>query len=136
MKFSLKQAQDRGLIVGESKCAAVNDDGISLLSEAAFQEQVIALARSLHYRVAHFRKVRVQRKNGSTHWETPVAADGKGFPDLLIVGRGRVFAMELKKHPNVPSIEQLQWIEAMSAAGIDADVYYTDEMERIVEKLT
>jgi len=89
MKMWLDQARERGLVASESgiNTAVLAQSGklikmITLpedISEADFQTRVIDLARQLGWRVAHFRKTRVQRKDGSTFWETPVAADGKGF---------------------------------------------------------
>lgn len=61
-----------------------------LTTEAMFQIEIIELARILGWRVAHFRPA--QTRHG---WRTPVAADGKGFPDLVLV-RERVIYAELK----------------------------------------
>lgn len=48
------------------------------ISEAELQSAVIELARTLGYRVAHFRAARTAQG-----WRTPVEADGAGFPDLV-----------------------------------------------------
>jgi hypothetical protein len=92
------------------------------LSEADFMDQVIRYARLMGWRVAHFRKVRVQRGNGSVYWETPVAADGKGFLDLVLV-RDRVVAVELKVGTNKPTWEQEEWITAWTRAGVETYVW-------------
>lgn len=91
--------------------------------EADFQEQVIALARLHGWRVAHLRKVRVQRKNGSVYWETPVAADGKGFPDLILVRGTRIIAAELKTDAGALKPEQTRWLDAFRGAGVCAVVW-------------
>jgi hypothetical protein len=91
--------------------------------EADFQEQVIALARLHGWRVAHFRKVRVQRKNGTVYWETPVAADGKGFPDLILVRGSRIIAAELKTDAGALKPEQTLWLDAFRGAGVLALVW-------------
>ena len=59
------------------------------MSESALQDNVIELAHVLNYVVAHFRPARTAHG-----WVTPVSADGKGFPDLVLVGRGRVVFVE------------------------------------------
>lgn len=81
--------------------------------ERFFQQQVIELARTLGYKVAHFRPA----QNARGDWRTPVAADGKGFPDLVLTGRGKVIFAELKTDSGVLTPEQREWIEALHAAG-------------------
>jgi hypothetical protein len=106
--------------------------------EAEFQAQVVALARLSGWRVAHFRKVRVRRADGSTYWETPVAADGKGFLDLELVHprRKRFLKVECKVPPNRPTPEQLEWLAAYEAAGIDARVWYPADWPEIESVLS
>ncbi len=86
-------------------------------SEVDFQQEVIALAHRCGYRVAHFRKVRVQRQNGSCYYETPVQADGAGWPDLVCIGAGQVLWIELKVKSGKLSAEQKQWRDALIATG-------------------
>jgi hypothetical protein len=50
--------------------------GKRVLSEAAFTDAVIELARLGGWRVAHFRPART-----ASGWRTPVQGDGAGFPD-------------------------------------------------------
>jgi hypothetical protein len=106
------------------------------LTESAFQAQVIQLARLHKWRVAHFRKVRVQRRNGSTYYETPIAADGVGFPDLVLVHRahGVLFA-ELKVGKNKPTAEQVQWLDDLGAAGVRAVVWRPEDWGTIEDTL-
>jgi hypothetical protein len=47
-----------------------------------------------------------------------VAADGKGFPDLLLV-RDRVVALEVKGDGDSLKPEQELWGKAFEAAGVD-----------------
>lgn len=103
-------------------------------TEAEFQSAVIAYAQLRGYRVAHFRKVRVQRKNGSVYWETPVAADGKGFLDLELV-RDRLVKVELKVRPNTTTPEQEEWLAWYKRAGVEAHVFYPEDWSRIEEVL-
>jgi hypothetical protein len=83
------------------------------VSEGAFQQMVIGFAQMHGWMVAHFRPVRVQRADGTTHWETPVAADGKGFPDLILVRNGCLIAAELKVGKNKLTAEQRRWMEQL-----------------------
>lgn len=106
-------------------------------SEAAFQAQVIAFAQLHKWRVAHFRKVRVQRKNGQVYWETPVAADGTGFPDLILVRGARLLVVELKVPPNKPSAEQIAWLGSFRGiAGLYVAVWTPDDWPTIEKELT
>src|SRR3990167_8846518 len=94
------------------------------LTEAQFSAQIIDLAHYLGYTVAHFRPAR-GIKNGKETWRTPVGADGKGFPDLVLVRpgndplvpgpkrEGRLIFAELKRPPNQLSPEQEAWLELL-----------------------
>lgn len=89
------------------------------MTEAAFTAFVIGEAQIRGWLVAHFRGVRVQRKNGSAYWQTPVQGNGAGFPDLILVRGSRMIAAELKVGRNVVSAEQRQWLQALGAAGAE-----------------
>ena len=80
------------------------------ISEAELQQAVIETARTLGWRVAHFRPART--KHG---WVTPVAADGKGFPDLVLVHheRGRLVFAELKSDKGKTSPDQDAWLAGL-----------------------
>lgn len=78
---------------------------------------ILKLCKILHLRTAHFRAARTA--NG---WATPVQGDGKGFPDLVIVGGG-VLYRELKSNTGYPSQEQRAWISALGASGADVGVW-------------
>mgnify|MGYP003677610739 FL=1 len=79
------------------------------ISEAQFQKQVIQLAQLLGWRVAHFRAAQTSRG-----WRTPVAADGAGFPDLVLARRGQLIFAELKTQRGKLSNAQECWQEALS----------------------
>lgn len=82
------------------------------ITEAAFQQQVIALAKLYGWRVAHFRPA----QNAKGEWRTPVAADGRGFPDLVLV-RDKVLFAELKTSTGKLTRDQVEWGGALLKAG-------------------
>lgn len=99
-------------------------------TEAQFQESVLELAHLLGWRVAHFRVGRTA--NGG--WRTPVAADGAGFFDLVLV-RDRVIFAELKSETGHLTKPQQEWLVTLRAAGADARVWRPSDWKSIVEVL-
>lgn len=87
-------------------------------------EQVIDLAHLLGWKCAHFRSVRVQRRDGSVFYQTPVQADGTGFVDLVLVhpDKRRTLFCELKSDKGKPSPEQQEWLNWL-AADNENEVY-------------
>ena len=93
----------------------MNDPLALSITEEQLQNATIQTAHSLGWIVAHFRPALTQRG-----WRTPVQADGKGFPDLVLV-RDRVIFVELKRESGKPTRDQRVWMEKLEAAG--AEVY-------------
>lgn len=67
--------------------------------------------------------------------------ESKGFPDLLIIYKGRIIALELKTEKTanskkgVTSPEQKEWNEILNANGVPAFVAYGfDEAKEILDK--
>ena len=92
--------------------------------EAQLQKDVIDLAHAFKWRVAHFRPVRVQRADGSVYYQTPVAADGAGFPDLVLArggAGGDVLFVELKSDTGQVEAKQREWLDTLRDGG--ATVY-------------
>jgi hypothetical protein len=87
-------------------------------SEDGFQGWLIDRAHTLHWTVAHFRAARVKGKDGDETWRTPVQADGKGFPDLVLV-RDRVIYVECGKDGKRLSPAQVMWRDALLEAGAE-----------------
>jgi len=104
------------------------------MSESEYQQQIIDLAHSCGWRVAHFRTVRVQRANGSVYYATALAADGAGFPDLVLV-RERVIYAEIKTNRGVLSEEQKIWRDMLLAAGEEWYVWKPKDFESVMEVL-
>ena len=103
--------------------------------EADFQQAVIGYARQRGWKVAWFRPVRVQRKDGSVYHETPVGADGKGWPDLVLVRAGEIIFAELKVGRNTASEEQIAWLDALRETGAAAGVWRPADWDTILEVL-
>jgi hypothetical protein len=78
------------------------------LTEAAFQRQVIKVAKLYGWRVVHYRPA-VMR---SGKWATPVQGDAGG-PDLLLGKGGRVWLLELKTDTGRLSAAQRAWQAAL-----------------------
>lgn len=102
------------------------------MTEGELQGGVIDTARSLGYLVAHFRPAKTERG-----WRTPVEADGKGFPDLVLTGRRRVLFVELKNATRPLEPEQRVWLDALAVAGVECYVwrpadYSSGDVERIL----
>lgn len=84
------------------------------MREDDWQQQVVDLAQALRWRVAHFRPARTL-----DGWRTAVAADGKGFPDLVLVRGPRLLFVELKtdRTGSKLSPEQQQWVADLEAVA-------------------
>jgi len=105
------------------------------LAEGAFQQAVYNLARAEGWRVAHFRPVRVQRRDGSTYNETPIGLDARGWPDLVLVRGSQVLVRELKAEAGRLESDQFAWLEALGAAGLDVGVWRPSDWFAIEEVL-
>jgi hypothetical protein len=84
------------------------------------QNAIIELAQRLWWRVAHTPPVKTERG-----WRTAVRADGKGFPDLVLV-RDRVIVAEVKGDSDRLRPEQQMWLSAFKMAGVAAHVWYSE----------
>ncbi len=92
---------------------------VTAISEKDLQNAAVALAKTLGYRVAHFRPA-IGRGG---RWSTPMQGH-PGWPDLVLVGRGRVVFRELKVGTNNLSPDQEMWGAALLAAGADWAVWH------------
>ena len=99
------------------------------LAEAEFQRQVIDLAHILGWRVAHFRPAMTAHG-----WRTPVQADGKGFPDLVMVRRDRLIFAELKAEKRKLTPEQVEWFNALTAVA-EVYVWHPADIEALASTL-
>lgn len=86
------------------------------LSERAWQEVVLELARLYRWRAHHCRPA--QRVSG--RWSTPIQGD-PGFPDLVLCGHGRLILAELKTdaRSSILDDQQAAWRDTLLAAGVE-----------------
>lgn len=93
------------------------------MSEADLLANVLDRARWLGVAAAHFRPARTK-----AGWRTAVAGDGKGFPDLVLVGPGGVLYRELKAEAGRLEPAQKRWRDALQAAGADWAVWRPSDL--------
>lgn len=84
------------------------------MSEADLLASIVDLAHLFGWRVAHFRPALTAKG-----WRTPVAADGKGFPDLVLTRSNRGIAVECKSTRGRLTTEQREWLSAFEGAGFE-----------------
>ncbi len=96
----------------------------------ALQKSVIDMAHLYHWHAVH--NPTVETTQG---WRTALAADSKGFPDLLLF-RDRVVAIEIKGDGDRLKDEQKEWGNRMVRANVE---YYVvrpaDWPDRVKEML-
>ncbi len=105
---------------------------IPKITEAEFLKQVIQLAKLHGWICAHFRP----GMNRRGKWQTAVAGDGVGFPDVILLRKGRIIAAELKVGHNKTTAEQDVWLRRFQEAGAAAYVFRPenwDSIESILE---
>ncbi len=106
------------------------------ISEKDLQNAIVDAARLYGYVAFHSRPA-ITGKG----WRTPVQYDGKGFPDLVLVGRERVVFAEIKSDRGKPTAEQEQWLaglERVAQLTPSVDVYVwspQDWPDRILQEL-
>jgi hypothetical protein len=99
--------------------------------ERDFQTYVIDLATVNQWRIAHFRKAQTARGR----WITPVAADGAGFPDLVLVS-DRIIYAELKTNTGKLGPAQIAWGQALTRAGAEYYVWRPRDADEVQAVLT
>ena len=106
------------------------------MKEEYLQQQIIDLAHLHHWRVAHFRTARIQRKDGSVYYATPVQADGEGFPDLVLLKGNRVIVAEIKSEKGKLSDAQRDWLSAWEMTEADVYVWRPQDWDEIEKRLS
>lgn len=100
------------------------------MKEADFQRQVVTLASLYGWRFFH-----PSPGFARGHWATQYLASGPGFPDLVLVGDGVIFA-ELKSDTGRVSFAQEGWGHSLTAAGAEYYVWRPADLKRIAERLS
>jgi hypothetical protein len=105
----------------------------SAADEQSFQACVLEVARLAGWRSLHIRPAR--RADGS--WRTPIAGDGKGWPDLTLVRPPRLLFVELKSERGKLRPEQSDWLDVLRLLP-EAEVYLWTpaDWDSLVETLT
>jgi hypothetical protein len=98
---------------------------------AQWEQTVLDLAARLGWMRAHFRPART----ATGGWTTPVAGDGAGFPDLVLVRRGRVLFVELKAGSGRVTREQRRWLDELAATPAEVHVWHPADWDAIVDTL-
>ena len=102
------------------------------ISERDFQSQVIDLARSCNWRLAHFRA----GKTAGGRWATQMSGD-VGYPDLTLVRGDRLIFAELKSATGTITPEQMDWLDALSmVAHVSAELWRPDGLDAIATLLS
>jgi hypothetical protein len=84
---------------------------------------------------AHFRGVRIKRMDGTVYYQTPVQADGAGFPDLVLI-RDRIIYAELKGHKyRKLEPEQVEWRDRIVSAGGEYHLWRPEDKDLIIDTL-
>lgn len=102
------------------------------ISERDFQKQFLQFAKLMGWHRAHFRPGMNQR--GS--WQTAVAGDGEGFPDVVLV-RERIVWVELKSDVGRLSPEQVIWRDKLLLAKQEWYLWRPkdwDEIQRVLAR--
>ena len=86
------------------------------ISEKRFMAQIVKLAELLKWRIFHDRATNAPRTCPNCHTEIRLPRNDPGFPDLLMVRRGVLLAIELKKSDAEKlSNEQMAWLADLAA---------------------
>ena len=95
--------------------------------ERDFLNNVLELANFLRWRRAHFRPA--MTKWG---WRTPVQADGRGFPDLILVRPPRLLVVELKSDKGTLSVFQEEWLlDFRGVPGVEVYVWKPVDWDKL-----
>ena len=99
-------------------------------TEQAFLDWILHEAKKAGWKRAHFRAARTKKG-----WVTPVSADGKGFPDVLLLKDKRLVVVEAKSESGKLSPSQYDWLEKFGRAKAEVFCWTPSDRETILEVL-
>lgn len=102
-----------------------------LTEEAAFQKEVIRIAKLYRWKVHHSRAVLVT-EHGETRYKTGISGD-EGYVDLTLAREGVVIHAELKSRTGRPTSDQLEWAKAI---GPTYRLWRPDDLPEIAQLLS
>lgn len=102
-----------------------------------FEGAVIDLARRLGWMVAHWSDSRKIVRTRAGQYMAVGDRNAKGFPDLILAhpGQGRFLVRECKEGSGRLSVEQREWIAALTASGVDVAVWRPEDWPLIENTL-
>lgn len=106
-------------------------DQVGNLTEAAWQAQVIGLARINGW-------TRIYHAPNGGHGGRIVPGqipEGRGFPDLIMVRGNEAIVAELKTDKGRIGPGQAEWLEAFAETGIDAYLWRPRDIDQVQERL-
>ncbi len=96
------------------------------------QKSIIDMAHLYRWHVVHNPAIETKHRG----WTTSLAADAKGFPDLLLF-RERVVAIEVKGDGDSLEPEQREWVERVRRAMVEHYVIrpadWPDQVKEILQ---
>jgi hypothetical protein len=96
-----------------------------MTTEAAFQGQVVELARMTGWKTMH-----VRRSVGKGHrWTTSTSV--VGWPDLILWRPGRIIAAELKSDTGQVTCDQALVLASLEEAGMECHVWRPRDLDEI-----
>jgi len=102
------------------------------ISERDFQSQVIDLARSCNWRLAHFRP----GQTAGGRWATQMSGD-TGYPDLTLTRGDRLVFAELKSANGQATSQQVEWLQALGAVEhVSAQLWRPHDLDAIATLLS
>jgi hypothetical protein len=99
-------------------------------SEREFQREVVQRAKSLGWYIFHALPGQGRNKH------LTLFIGKRGFPDLVLCRPPRLLFVELKTETGKLSADQQEWLDALSACGVEVHVWRPSDLERITEILS
>ena len=90
---------------------------LDAMSEDDLLNHIIGMCRLYGLRTAHFAPAWTEKG-----YRTAVRGDGKGWPDLIIVGY-KLIVRELKDAKGRPTPEQATWLKSLQLGGVDTTIW-------------